>query len=178
MVLLGFLAIPKGLWARSDLILELISFVAKRKVENTAQFRKFRRQLFHSSIAAILRPLIPYMTTPDIVKCADGHYRRIIYSLGPYIADYPEQVLLAAVVSGRCVRFVFVLHIQLLQCLIFSTYRCTASAKDLDAPGSMLRCREHTESCIENLEPDDLWDVYGIVGDVVVSIYISCLLPR
>ncbi|KAJ7828329.1 hypothetical protein B0H13DRAFT_2373263 [Mycena leptocephala] len=31
---------------------------------------------------------------------ADGHYRRAIYGLGPYIADYPEQVLLACVVQG------------------------------------------------------------------------------
>ena len=44
------------------------------------------------------------MTKPDIVKCPDGHYRRAIYTLGPYIADYPEQVLVAAVVSGWCTR--------------------------------------------------------------------------
>ena len=42
------------------------------------------------------------MTKPDIVMCPDGHYRRAIYSIGPYIADYPEQVLLAAIVSGWC----------------------------------------------------------------------------
>ena len=44
------------------------------------------------------------MTKPDIVKCPDGHYRWAIYTLGPYIADYPEQVLLATVVSGWCTR--------------------------------------------------------------------------
>jgi hypothetical protein len=47
------------------------------------------------------------MTTPDILKCPDGHFRRAIYGLGPYIADYPEQALLAAIVSGWCVRYVF-----------------------------------------------------------------------
>ena len=38
--------------------------------------------------------------------CPDGHYRRAVYVLGPYIADYPEQVLLAGVVNGWCVRCV------------------------------------------------------------------------
>ena len=27
-------------------------------------------------------------------KFTDGYFRRVIYSLGPYIADYKEQVLL------------------------------------------------------------------------------------
>ena len=65
-------------------------------------FRAFRRQLLHESLKVILSPLLPYMTKPDIVMCPDGHYRRGVYTLGPYIADYPEQVLLAAIVSGWC----------------------------------------------------------------------------
>ncbi|KAG5219893.1 C2H2-type domain-containing protein [Salix suchowensis] len=35
------------------------------------------------------------MTHPRVSKCSDGHFRHAIYSLGPYIADYPEQALLA-----------------------------------------------------------------------------------
>ena len=50
------------------------------------------------------------MTEPDIVKCADGHYRKAIYGLGPYIADYPEQVLLAGIVGGWCVKYVSVFY--------------------------------------------------------------------
>ncbi|KAF8990356.1 hypothetical protein BDZ89DRAFT_1097602 [Hymenopellis radicata] len=42
------------------------------------------------------------ITTPVVRLCPDGHYRRVIYDLGGYIADYPEQVLLAGVVSGWC----------------------------------------------------------------------------
>ena len=60
----------------------------------------------HESLKTILSPLKPFMTKPDIVKCPDGHYRRAIYVLGPYIADYPEQVLIATVVSGWCTRYV------------------------------------------------------------------------
>ena len=42
------------------------------------------------------------MTTPEIVKYGDGRFRRTIYGLGPYIADYKEQVLLACIVRGWC----------------------------------------------------------------------------
>ena len=58
----------------------------------------------HESLKTILNPLKPFMIKPNIVKCPDGHYWRAIYTLGPYIADYPEQVLIATVVSGWCTR--------------------------------------------------------------------------
>jgi hypothetical protein len=48
------------------------------------------------------------MTEPDIVRCADGHFRRVIYGIGPYIADYPEQALLACIVQGWCPRLEFI----------------------------------------------------------------------
>lgn len=69
-------------------------------------FRKFRRQLYHTSLARILKSLRPAMTTPEIARCADGHLRRVIYGLGPYIADYPEQVILACIVQDWCPRSV------------------------------------------------------------------------
>ena len=75
---------------------------ADRKYQDDGKFRMFRRQLFHSSLATILESLRPAMTTPEVTRCPDGHLRRVIYGLGPYIADYPEQVLLASVVQGWC----------------------------------------------------------------------------
>lgn len=47
------------------------------------------------------------MESPKVVKCPDGHFRRAIFSLGPYIADYPEQVWLAGTVSDWCPKYVF-----------------------------------------------------------------------
>jgi hypothetical protein len=44
------------------------------------------------------------MKQPEIIRCADGHFRKVIWGLGPYIADYPEQVLLACVVYNWCPR--------------------------------------------------------------------------
>jgi len=55
----------------------------------------------------ILLPLLPGMSTPQVVKCSDGNFRRAIYGLGPYIADYPEQALLACVVQGWCPKYEF-----------------------------------------------------------------------
>ncbi|KAJ7916694.1 hypothetical protein B0H13DRAFT_2231598 [Mycena leptocephala] len=92
-----FLAIPK-----SD-----------RKYDNDPEFRKFKRQLYHASLAAVLSTLKPGMTTPVVRRCPDGHFRRTIYDFGPFIADYPEQVMLAGIVQNWCAK-------------------CTAMSTDLD----------------------------------------------
>ncbi|KAK0196374.1 hypothetical protein F5146DRAFT_1099011 [Armillaria mellea] len=53
---------------------------------------------------AILCSLQPAMSVPIVRMCLDGFYRRVIYDLGPYIANYPEQVLLAGIIQGWCAR--------------------------------------------------------------------------
>lgn len=80
--------------------------VADRQHQNSAEFREFRRHLFHDSLRRILASFKDGMRTPEVVRYADGHYRRTIYGLGPYIADYPEQVLLACIVQGWCCRYI------------------------------------------------------------------------
>ena len=42
------------------------------------------------------------MLKPEVIRYADGHFRRTIWGIGPYIADYPEQVLLCCIVQGWC----------------------------------------------------------------------------
>jgi hypothetical protein len=71
---------------------------------NDVDFRQFRRKLFHVSLSYILQSLRPGEVTPEIYKCPDGHFRRIIWGIGPYIADYPEQVLLSCIVKNWCAR--------------------------------------------------------------------------
>ncbi|KAI1790338.1 hypothetical protein LXA43DRAFT_1083303 [Ganoderma leucocontextum] len=130
---LAFLAIPK----------------AERKYADTAAFRRFRRQLFHTSLAAILQPLKPGMTTPEVVRCPDGHFRRAIWGIGPYIADYPEQVLVANIVQGWCPA-------------------CLNNPKELDAPQpGQTRSRAYTEGLCRIIESTVLWDDWGIVADVI-----------
>ena len=83
---------------------------ASKDYADKADFRKFRRQLFHMSLECILSSLREHMTAPCITHCADGHYRRVIYGLGPYIADYPEQALLACVVQNWCLKYASLLQ--------------------------------------------------------------------
>ena len=47
----------------------------------------------------MLESLKEAMTVPEVVKCVDGHYHQAIYSFGPYIGDFPEQVLLMNIVQ-------------------------------------------------------------------------------
>jgi hypothetical protein len=81
-----------------------IDISADKEYNDSEEFRCFRRDVFHESLRLILASLKPGMTTPEIVRYADGHYRRTIYGLGPYIADYPEQVLITCIVQGWCPR--------------------------------------------------------------------------
>ena len=76
--------------------------IGARKDTDTEEFRDFKRNLMHRSIATILLPLKPYMLTPDVVQCPDGYFRRTIYGLGPHISDYPEQMSLTWLLFGWC----------------------------------------------------------------------------
>ena len=100
---IAFLAIPKGMPAYFSTFLTLrCGLTVARGEAETDEFRTFRKQLYHASIAHILTPLKPFMTDYDVVRCPDRHFRRVIYDLGPFIADYPEQVVLAGIVTGWC----------------------------------------------------------------------------
>ncbi|KAG6805540.1 hypothetical protein H0H92_015020, partial [Tricholoma furcatifolium] len=114
---------------------------------NSDEFRKFRRNIFHAFLSYIFQAVRPFMTEPDIVRFGDGYFRRIIYGFGPYIADYPEQALLACIVQGWCAR-------------------CTARFNDLDGPGG---CRTHvlTEALFQGLGKKALWDGYSIISDIL-----------
>lgn len=80
------------------------SLLADREHHDSPEFRTFRRQLFHGSLHEIFQSLQPGMETPEVLRYGDGHYRRTIFGLGPYIADYPEQALLACIVQGWCAK--------------------------------------------------------------------------
>ncbi|KAJ6467182.1 hypothetical protein C8R47DRAFT_990496 [Mycena vitilis] len=127
-----FLAIPK-----SD-----------RKYDNDPEFRTFKRQLYHASLAAVLSTLKPGMTTPEVRRCPDGHFRRVIYDFAPFIADYPEQVMLAGIVQNWCAK-------------------CTAMSNDLDGDHAGRRSHDLTDTLLGAFEADILWDEYGIDVDII-----------
>lgn len=106
--LIAFLAMPKS---NSSVVLSMPKvvahtdfMVATKEHAATSAFRKFRRQLFHRSLSQVLDRLKPYMSAWKVKRFADGYYRRVVLSLGPYIADYEEQVLLACIVRNWCAK--------------------------------------------------------------------------
>ncbi|KAI0282250.1 hypothetical protein BC826DRAFT_1093972 [Russula brevipes] len=118
-----------------------------RRDDDSAAFRLFKHKLYHSSIAAILRPLHAGMTCPVIRKCPDGHLRRVLYDLIAFIADYPEQVLVTGIVQGWCPK-------------------CTALPGELDVPSGR-RTPAHTDMLCQILDAKSLWREYGIDGALV-----------
>ncbi|KAG1868059.1 hypothetical protein C8R48DRAFT_671547 [Suillus tomentosus] len=132
-VLIGFLSILKS----------------TKEHNNDVKYRNFRRQLFQCSLAKIFKSVKPFMETFDITRFPDGHFRRTVYGFGPYIADYPEQLILSGVVQNWCPR-------------------CLANRKDLDGTQPCLHQREaHTELLVEQLTYKQAWYEYGIIADVV-----------
>ncbi|KIM50535.1 hypothetical protein SCLCIDRAFT_34192 [Scleroderma citrinum Foug A] len=111
-VLIVFLAMPK----------------TTREHANTRAFHKFKKQLFHSSLACILRSLGAAMTIPETILFGDQYCQHVIYVLAAYIADYEEQ--------------------------------------NLDKDSLWHQC-EHTELIIRELDPQTLWEEYGIDKDIV-----------
>ncbi|KAI0071073.1 hypothetical protein K474DRAFT_1712777 [Panus rudis PR-1116 ss-1] len=89
----------------------------------------------------------PYFSTPDIVVCPDGQYRRAVYGFGPYIADYLEQVLLAGVVQGWCPR-------------------CTAHRDNLDHDERATRRTQEHRILVQQFDHTVVWDEYGYVGNI------------
>ncbi|KAI0028258.1 hypothetical protein K488DRAFT_80772 [Vararia minispora EC-137] len=129
---IGFLAIPKP----------------DRKDDKDPAFQTFKKQLFHQSLTTILQSLKSAMTDPVIKRCPDGHYRRVIYDLGPYIADYPEQVMLSGIVQTWCAR-------------------CQSIPEDLNGKNQSRRIRQWTNLLCEAHPSRVLWTEFGIDDDVV-----------
>ncbi|KAG2053883.1 hypothetical protein BDR06DRAFT_1051613 [Suillus hirtellus] len=129
----------------------VVAFLAMPKTTkehaDTPGFRNFRRQLFHSSLLFILKNLKPAMTKPEVARFGDGHYRRVVYGLGPYIADYEEQVLLACILRNWCAK-------------------CLSPRGNLDAINRN-RTRAHADALIEEYDSGTLRFEYGLVGELV-----------
>ncbi|KAJ6617037.1 hypothetical protein B0H10DRAFT_1948719 [Mycena sp. CBHHK59/15] len=116
---IAFLAIPKK----------------SKKHRTKPEYQRFCRQMYHASLALVYQSLKP-------------HLRRVIYGIGPYIADYPEQVWLTTIMQNWCPK-------------------CDAHPNHLDVEGARLRTRTKTETLIQCFDPGILWDDYGVRSDIV-----------
>ena len=77
-------------------------------------------------------PIKPHMTSPKIICFSDSHYHQAIFSLDPYIADYPEQCLIMSIVQGWCPWYVNNRCYVTLAYSLSYLLRCTVSKKDID----------------------------------------------
>ncbi|KAN0094367.1 hypothetical protein V8E55_002654 [Tylopilus felleus] len=125
--LLALLAIPK----------------AAKKYTDDPAFCKFKKQLFHAAMAKILCSLKPGMTMPQLMKCPDWHLRHVIFGLGPYIADYLEQVLVSGIVQNCS----------------------TGALLDIDGGGGPWTA-ELTHGLMNQFSLGVLWDEWGIDGTI------------
>jgi hypothetical protein len=143
--------------------------IAFQQHAKTPAFLRFRKQLYHACLARIFEPLRQFMEKPDIIMCPDGHFRRAIYSIGPFIADYPEQVWLTGIVQNWCPKYGSI-TLLLLLIDVMILFRCYALPSEFDREGP-LRTQDHRECLLDIFTSDQLWESFGINDEVVVSLF-------
>jgi hypothetical protein len=114
------------------------------------------------------------MTTPEVVCYPDGHYRHAVFSLSPYITDYPEQVWLTGIIQHWCPTYDIIYFCHQSQLLTFLP-RCEATPKNLDCKAN-LHSHEKTQFLLQTFDPSIIWDNYSVHDDVIINFSVIVLL--
>jgi len=96
---------------------------------------------------------------PEVARCPDGHYWRV---------TTPNKLFCRALYKGGAQSMsLFFQSISLFHWFL----RCTAPQLNLNqTEGVTCWCQDHTELLVHELELGNLWDGWGIVGNVVVRL--------
>jgi hypothetical protein len=140
----------------------LLAYLSVDKIDrsrmNDQEHRSRVQRLFHESMRIVLEPLIAGGKNGIEMTSSDGAVRRVHPILTCYVADYPEQCLVACTKYGTCPK-------------------CKASAKHLEDPlPTENRTQKWTETIIDdgkkhaNGNPQKL-HAYCMSFDVAGSVY-------
>lgn len=102
---------------------------------------------------------------PEVIHYGDGHFWWSIFRLGPYIANYLEQVLLACIVQGWCPKYVS--QGRLMPKNNWHATRCTANPDNLDRVSGW-QMHELTEMAMLAFDERTLWFDYGVIAGIMI----------
>jgi len=76
--------------------------VAKLDKIHPSERSAVQHQLFHNCMKELLQPLVKAGTNGVEILCSDGNVRLVFPILSAYLADHPEQCLVACCKENRC----------------------------------------------------------------------------
>jgi hypothetical protein len=87
---------------RAMLLVGYIPVTDLRCIKGKEARKRKSWELFHACMAEITAPLRAASTRGEEMVCADGSVRRVYPILAAYVADFPEQCLVACTSNSRC----------------------------------------------------------------------------
>ncbi|KAG9124361.1 hypothetical protein FRC07_011919 [Ceratobasidium sp. 392] len=87
---------------RATILIAYLPVDSFEDVEDERERERLKGGLVHQAMTLVLEPLKKAGEEGVEMFCADGRLRRVYPILAAYVADYPEQCLMACTSQGRC----------------------------------------------------------------------------